>query len=56
LHIEIGNTTKVPEIKIYSIQGILVLDAKGNQIDVSSLTRGIYIAKVNGVSRKIVKQ
>ena len=56
LHIEIGNTDKTPEVKIYSIQGILLMNTKGNQIDVSSLPSGIYIVDINGVFRKVVKQ
>jgi hypothetical protein len=56
LHIETGNTDKIPEVKIYSIQGVLLMNTKGNQIDISSLARGIYIAEVNGICRKIIKQ
>jgi len=45
-----------PDVKIYSIQGALLFHKKGNRIDVSSLASGVYIAEVNGVCRKIVKQ
>jgi len=55
LHIE-TNLAEIPEVKIYSIQGVLLMHVKGNQIDVSSLPNGIYIAEVNGISRKVVKQ
>jgi len=55
LHIETSSAI-TPEIKIYSIQGVLLINAKGNQIDVSSLPSGIYITEVNGVCQKIVKQ
>ena len=55
LHIETGNGNILPEVNIYSIQGVLLIHAKDNQIDVSSLPNGIYIAKIDGVYRKIVK-
>jgi len=55
LYIE-TSTVLAPEIKIYSIQGVLLVSTKGNEIDVSSLPNGIYIAEVDGVRRKIVKQ
>jgi len=56
LHIKGANADVVPEIKIYSMQGVLLMNAKGNQIDVTSLRSGIYIAVIDGVSRKIVKR
>jgi hypothetical protein len=56
LHIETSNSNTLPEVKIYSIYGVLLLYTKGNQIDVSSLSNGIYIVDINGVCRKIVKQ
>jgi len=55
LHVETGSNV-APEIKVYSIQGILLLQAKGNEIDISSLDRGIYFAEIDGVCRKVVKQ
>ena len=56
LYIEIGNVKKNSEVKIYSIQGALLVNTKGNEIDVSSLPSGIYIVEVNGVCKKLVKQ
>jgi hypothetical protein len=56
LHIETENANSIPEIKIYSIQGVLLLSTKGNQIDVSSLSSGIYIARIDKICRKIIKQ
>jgi len=56
LHIETNNLTEFPEVKIYSIQGVLLMNVKENQIDISSLPSGIYIANINGMNRKIVKQ
>jgi hypothetical protein len=46
----------IPEVKIFSIQGALLLHAKGNEIDLSSLPSGIYVAKVDGVFLKVVKR
>jgi hypothetical protein len=46
----------IPEVKIFFFLWALLLHAKGNQIDVSSLPRGIYVAKVDGVCLKVVKQ
>ena len=56
LHIETDNTGNIPEVKIYSIQGILLINTTGNQIDVSLLPSGVYIVEINGVYQKIVKQ
>jgi len=56
LHIETGNNNPIPEVKIYSIQGVLLIQTKGNQVDISMLARGIYMAEVEGVCKKVVKQ
>ena len=56
LNIETGNNDIIPEVKIYSIQGVLLINTKGNRIDVSSLANGFYFADVNGQTFKIVKQ
>ena len=55
LYIE-SQTGITPEVKIYSIQGELLINIKDNRIDFSSYPSGIYIAKINGKSHKIVKQ
>jgi len=55
LHIETSNAA-MPEVKIYSIQGELVISTRKRQIDVSSLLVGIYIAEIEGTRFKIVKQ
>jgi hypothetical protein len=60
LHIETDNTNSIPEVKIYSMQGTLMMTAKGNQINVSSLLRGMYIVKISTevgqVVRKVLKE
>jgi len=54
LNIETDNGI-APEVKIYSMQGALLMNVKGNTINLSSLSSGIYIAEINGKSQKIVK-
>lgn len=56
LSIENENCNIISEIKIYSIQGVLLINTKGSQVDVSSLPSGLYVVEVDGVCRKIVKQ
>jgi len=56
LNIETGNNDIVPEVKIYSVQGILLLKTKGNWIDMTSFSNGIYIVDVNGQTMKVLKQ
>jgi hypothetical protein len=56
LNIKTENPDIIPNVKIYSIQGSLLLQTKGNQIDVSALPSGVYIVEIDGVCRKIVKQ
>jgi hypothetical protein len=47
LNVETNNLSLAPEVNIYSTQGILLLHTKGNQIDVSSLPRGIYFVRIS---------
>jgi len=56
LYIETCNTSIFPKVKIYSIEGILLINTKGNRIDISSLSTGVYIAEIDGICRKFVKQ
>jgi hypothetical protein len=55
LHIETHNLDVVPEVKIYSIQGVLLMQTKGNNIDVVLLPNGMYIAEIAGVFKKFIK-
>jgi hypothetical protein len=50
------NDDAISGVRIYSMQGALLLNTKGNLIDVSSLSRGIYIAEIDGVACKFVKR
>jgi len=56
LHIETEDNAFPPFVEIFSIQGSLLLSARENQIDVSALPSGIYVANINGVGRKFVKK
>jgi len=56
LNIKTGNNNILPEVKIYSPLGVLLINTKGNKIDVSSLAPGFYFAKVNQQTFKLVKQ
>jgi len=56
LHLETTDPNLIPEAKIYSIQGVLVIHTQDTCIDVSALPNGIYIVEANGFFMKIVKQ
>jgi len=56
MYIETNNFNSIPDINIYSVHGTLLQHAKGYQINIESLSRGIYFAEINGIVRKIVKQ
>ena len=46
----------VTVVKIYSLQGVLALQAVGDRVDVSSLATGIYFVNINGERVKMVKK
>jgi hypothetical protein len=56
LHIETNQLDVIYEVKIYSVQGTLLMQTKGNNIDVTLLPNGMYIVEVAGVFTKFVKQ
>jgi len=56
LNIETGDSNLLPDVKIYAIQGALLIHTKGNKIDVSSLPSGFYMVNINGRTVKVVKQ
>jgi len=45
----------IPEVKLYSLEGQLLLNIKGNEIDVSGFAAGIYMLEVDGKKGKVVK-
>lgn len=48
-----GNTN---DIKFFSLDGQLVMQAKGSQVDISGLPNGAYIVKTDSLTTKIVKR
>jgi hypothetical protein len=44
------------DIKVYNLQGKLLQEAFGNQIDLSNYSQGVYLLQVNGSWRKVIKQ
>ena len=60
-HISIaGNVLSIPnntgEIKIFSLAGVLVMQAKGSQVDISGLSDGAYIVHAGCLTSKIIKK
>lgn len=54
-----GSTAAKFDVKVYSVAGQLMISGKysqGEQISVSKLTSGIYVAVVNNQSYKLIKQ
>lgn len=49
-------TDENADIKVYDVQSRLVLQTKGNQIDLSTLPNGIYLLDANGTKYKIIKK
>lgn len=48
-----GNTN---DIKFFSLDGQLVMQVKGSQVDISGLPNGAYIVKTDSLTTKIVKR
>ena len=48
-----GNTN---DINFFSLDGQLVMQAKGSQVDISGLPNGAYIVKTDSLTTKIVKR
>ncbi|MDL2238622.1 T9SS type A sorting domain-containing protein [Bacteroidales bacterium OttesenSCG-928-K03] len=46
----------IPEVKVYSLNGKLLQQAKNTEIDLSNYTAGIYILSIDGKMVKVVKQ
>jgi len=55
LNIEISNVN-APEIKLYSLQGMLLKEIVGVQIDLSAYPQGMYLLQVNGEMVKVMKK
>ena len=50
------NANTTPQVKLYSLQGMLLLNTTGNEVDLSRFANGIYILQVDNQRVKIVKQ
>lgn len=48
-----GNTN---DINFFSLDGQLVMQAKGSQVDISGMPNGAYIVKTDSLTTKIVKR
>ena len=55
-----GNILFIPnntgDIKIFSLAGVLVIQAKGSQVDISALSDGAYIVQAGCLTSKIIKK
>ncbi len=50
------NISQEAEIKVYSLQGALLQETFGNQIDLSVYPKGVYILQLNGEIVKVIKK
>lgn len=55
IHIETGKQN-IPEVRLYTLQGKLLLSTQSKQIDLASFTNGMYLLQVDGKVVKIIKQ
>ena len=55
-----GNVLSIPNntgvIKIFSLAGVLVMQANGSQVDISGLSDGAYIVQAGCLTSKIIKK
>ncbi|CAM3483411.1 T9SS type A sorting domain-containing protein [Aequorivita lipolytica] len=54
--IYINAESPIDHIKIYTLQGQLISESKTNQIDVSQLSSGLYLASISTEGKNIVKK
>lgn len=45
-----------PDVKVYSIQGALVLQTNGNEVDLSKYAKGMYILQVGDSRMTVIKE
>ena len=55
LHIQ-TESALLSTIKVYSLQGSLLMEVRDNEVDLSNLVNGIYIVEVEGIQYKIMKK
>lgn len=42
-------------IRVFGINGSLLLDTKGETVDLSDLAKGVYLLKTDGVTYKVLR-
>ncbi|MGC3977085.1 MAG: YDG domain-containing protein [Paludibacteraceae bacterium] len=55
LYIE-TESMELPDVRLYSLQGKLLLQTKGNKLNLQGLAEGIYVLDVDGSKVKVVKK
>jgi hypothetical protein len=55
VYIEATNK-KAPSIKVYNLQGRLLLQTQGNEVDLSDYANGMYILQIDGQTIKVEKK
>ena len=53
--ITIASSIKLETVQIVNMLGIIIYEGKENTINTSRLSSGVYILKINGITKKIVK-
>ncbi len=60
LHLQSNNFTTIKAVKIYDLQGKVVLQDTNDTINVSNLAKGLYIVKIateeGEVTKKFIKE
>jgi len=47
---------KIPEVKVFNLQGMLLSQINDNKVDLSSFAKGVYLIDVNGKKTKVIKR
>ncbi|WP_035654421.1 T9SS type A sorting domain-containing protein, partial [Flavobacterium saliperosum] len=56
LNIDLVDNTRISSVKIYDLQGKLLLEKASNDIDVSSLSVGVYLIKIKSEKGEFTKK
>lgn len=56
LNIDLVDNTRISSVKIYDLQGKLLLEKANNDIDVSSLSVGVYLIKIKSEKGEFTKK
>jgi hypothetical protein len=52
----VTTNNNVPSIKVYNIQGRLLFQTKGNEVDLSNCANGMYLLQIDGQTIKVEKK